>query len=325
MDFASADEIERLLPLDDCIEAVAQALRAQAAGRVRVAPSLGLDAREGAFHVKAAIVEDGERAWFAAKCNANHPGNPARTGAPAIRGVVALFDASDGSPLLLLDSIAITRLRTASATALAARSLARRDASVAAILGCGVQGRAHLAALACVLPIVRVLAFDADPVAARRFAAEQAIAPGPVVELAADAASAVARADVVVTCTPARAALFPAAAVRPGTFVAGVGADHESKQELPPSLFARAKVVVDDLEQCARIGDLRAALAAGVVGRDAIHGTLAEVVGGTKAGRTDDVEITLFDSTGIAVEDVAAAAAVWRRRAGRHGGSSMHP
>lgn len=314
--FATDEEVERLLPIDGCIAAVEQALRAQAAGRARVARSLGLDAGAGAFHVKAALVEEGGRAWFAAKCNANFPGNPRRTGAPAIRGVVALFDANDGRPLLLLESSALTRLRTAAATALAARELARRDARVAAILGCGVQGKAQLAALVRVLPLARVVAVDAVPETARRFAAEQAPAIGLAIEIAPDAESAVAAADVVVTCTPARAALFPAAAVRPGTFVAGVGADHESKQELPPDLFARAKVVVDDLEQCARIGDLRAALAAGAIVPGAVHGTLAEVVAGVRSGRTDDAEITLFDSTGIAVEDVAAAAAVWRRRDG---------
>jgi ornithine cyclodeaminase/alanine dehydrogenase-like protein (mu-crystallin family) len=119
--------------------------------------------------------------------------------------------------------------------------------------------------------------------------------------------------DVVVTCTPARGPLFAAQDVRPGTFLAAVGADSHGKQELDPRILARAKVVVDSLDQCAELGELQHALAAGLVSRDGVHAELADVVDERKPGRTSAGEVTLFDSTGTALEDVAAAAAVYEK------------
>ena len=120
---------------------------------------------------------------------------------------------------------------------------------------------------------------------------------------------------MIVTCTPSRVPLLSAADVPTGAFVAGVGADNEDKQELAPDLMAGSTVVVDVLEQCATIGDLHHALMAGVMRREDVHAELADVVSGRKSGRTSRDEITIFDSTGTALEDVAAAAIVYERAA----------
>ncbi|MEO8349504.1 MAG: ornithine cyclodeaminase family protein, partial [Acidobacteriota bacterium] len=133
------------------------------------------------------------------------------------------------------------------------------------------------------------------------------------VQAAENLSAAVRDSDVVVTCTPARGALFPAEDVRPGTFLAAVGADSHGKQELDPRILARAKVVVDSLDQCAEIGELQHAIAAGLLSRDDVHAELADVLDDRKPGRTSDGEITLFDSTGTALEDVAAAVAVYEK------------
>jgi ornithine cyclodeaminase/alanine dehydrogenase-like protein (mu-crystallin family) len=125
-----------------------------------------------------------------------------------------------------------------------------------------------------------------------------------------DAAAALMHADVAATCTPAQQPFIAPADVRPGTFIAAVGADNEHKQEIDPALFAVAKVVVDSLDQCATIGDLHHAVAARTITRDSLHAELAAVVAGKKPGRSNDSEITLFDSTGIAIEDAAAAVCV---------------
>src|SRR6185369_3667341 len=131
---------------------------------------LGMHAEDGGFHVKAAILQLG-RLYFAAKLNANFPDNPRRSGLPTIQGVVALCDAGDGRLLALLDSIEITRLRTGAATAVAARYLARPDASDVMLFGCGGQAPDQLACLACVLPLRRVLLHDSHPPAAERLGA----------------------------------------------------------------------------------------------------------------------------------------------------------
>jgi alanine dehydrogenase len=305
-------EIQALLGFDECIAAVEEAFRLHAAGRSLTPGVLGVPSREGGFHVKAAGLERG-RLYFAAKTNANFPGNPTRRGLPAIQGVVVLCDGEDGRVLAVMDSIELTLRRTAAATAVAAKWMARPDAEVVTVCGCGQQGRAHLRALARVLPLRRAYAFDKDAAAARacadRLSAELRIEITPV----AEHAEAVRRSDVCVTCTPSRRPFLLRDHVRPGTFVAAVGADSADKQELEPALLAAATVVTDILDQCAAIGELHHALAAGAVTRAGVHAELADVVTGRKAGRRSRDEITIFDSTGTALEDVAAAAVVYER------------
>jgi ornithine cyclodeaminase/alanine dehydrogenase-like protein (mu-crystallin family) len=266
----------------------------------------------GGFHVKAAGVRL-SRFYVAAKLNANFPDNGARRGLPTIQGVVVLSDGEDGRPLALLDSMEITALRTGAATAVAARHLARADARTATVVGCGRQGRIQIAALARVRPLTRVHAVDADPAAAARFAREMSAELGLDVHPAGSVAEAAPVSDIVVTCTPSRAPLLHRVDVAPGAFVAAVGADDEHKQELEPVLMAAGTLVVDSLEQCATIGDLHHALAAGAVSRDRVHAELAQVVAGQRPGRQTADEITIFDSTGVAIEDVAAAVAVYEK------------
>lgn len=309
----SRRDVADLLTLAECVAAVEEAFRQHARGRALPPAILGVPAEGGGFHVKAAGLRMGGRVYFAAKTNANFPGNPGRSGLPTIQGIVLLFDGENGVPLAVLDSIEITILRTGAATAAAAKRLARPDARVATICGCGEQGRVQLEALALALPLQRAWAYDADPERARRFAREAGRYHRFEVEPASDLAAAVRESDAVVTCTPSRKALIVDADVSPGTFLAAVGADSAGKQEFDPRILTRAKVVVDSLDQCAEIGDLHHAIAAGLLTRSDVHAELAEVIEGTKAGRASAEEIVVFDSTGTALEDVAAAAAVYEK------------
>ena len=308
-------DVEALLDMDACIRAVESAFRAHAEGATLPPGVIGTHVAGGGFHVKTAglMTSDGARRWFATKTNANFPGNPAQRGLPTIQGVISLHDATDGSLLALLDSMQITTLRTAAATAVAARHLARADARVVTMIGCGVQGRSQLHALTRVRDVERVCAWDVDRAAAERYAREMSHALALDVAAVSDFRDAVARSDVVVTCTPSRVPFLFAANVPAGCFVAGVGADSDDKHELAPDLLARGVVVTDVLEQCERIGDLHHALAAGVMRRDQVHAELADVVSGRRPGRRSPDEVTVFDSTGTALEDVAAAVAVYER------------
>ena len=315
-------DVQRLLGWDGCIAAVEAAFRLHAEGRSLPPGVLGVPSNEGGFHVKAAGLDLG-RLYFAAKTNANFPGNPGRHGLPAIQGVVVLCDGEDGRLLAVMDSIEVTLRRTAAATAVAAKWLARPDAEVVTVCGCGQQGRAHLRALARVLPLRRAYAFDRDAAAAREcaelLAAELRIDVTPVT----DHAEAVRGSDVCVTCTPARTPFLLREHVRPGTFVAAVGADSPDKQELDPALLGAATVVTDILDQCASMGELHHALEARTLTRGAVHAELADVVSGRKPGRRSPDEITIFDSTGTALEDVAAAAVVYERAVAEGVGRSV--
>ena len=299
-------DVASLLTLDECIDAVEEAFRLRGSDQALPPGLLGAQVPGGGFHVKIATL----RNRFAAKVNGNFPGNP-RRGWPAIQGAIVLCDTDGGRPLAILDSIEITTLRTAAATAVAARRLARPQSAVVTICGCGNQGRAQLRALAKVLPLVRAFAHDIDEGQAAAFSRELSAELGIEITPARDLAGATSQSDVCVTCTPARAPLLERSAIRPGSFIGAVGADSADKQELAPAILACAKVVVDSLEQCAAIGELHHALAAGALRRDQVHGEIGEIVAGKKQGRTDDLEITVFDSTGTALQDVAAASAVY--------------
>jgi ornithine cyclodeaminase/alanine dehydrogenase-like protein (mu-crystallin family) len=212
-----------------------------------------------------------------------------------------------------MDSGEITSLRTGAATAVAARYLARRDSRVVTICGCGSQGRVQLKALSRVCQLRTVFAYDNSEAQALRFAQELASDLKISVTAVADLAAAARQSDICVTCTPSSQPLLARDDVRPGTFVAAVGADNPGKQELHPNLMAKNKIVSDLLEQSALMGDLHHALDAGVLTRADVHAELGEVVAGKKPGRESEEEIIIFDSTGMALQDVAAAAFLYQK------------
>jgi alanine dehydrogenase len=306
-------DVDALLGIEACIAAVEAAFGAL--GRSEVPPPgvLGVHAAGGGFHIKAALFSSAAGRYFAAKTNANFPENPHRFGLPTIQGLVLLFDADSGRPLAVMDSIALTALRTAAATALAARHLARPDSRIVTICGCGAQAMAQLKALCAVLPLRRAHVVDTDAGRAQAFAVRAAADTGIAVETAADLRRAARASDVVVTCTPSRRALLGPADIAPGTFVAGVGADNPEKQELEPALLALGTLVVDVLDQCAVMGDLHHALESGALTRADVHADLGSIVAGRACGRRTADEVTIFDSTGMALQDAAAAAAVYEK------------
>jgi len=305
----SAQDVRALLTVPECVTAVEAGFRALGEGKLPPPELLSLHSEFGGLHVKAAVWVNGSH-YFVAKANANFPSNPKTHGLPTIQGVIILCDAATGELLALIDSIEITALRTGAATAVAARKLARADSRVLTVCGCGRQGQVQLQSLLHVLPIKVAYAYDIDPPAAQRFAAQNKNVDVRAVE---DVSAAVRSSDVIVTCTPARKFFISAADVRPGTFIAAVGADNEHKQEIDPRLFIKNKVVVDSLPQCLKIGDLHHAVTEGFASAESVHAELADVVAGKARGRTSKEEITVFDSTGIAVEDAAAAALVYEK------------
>lgn len=305
-------EVCRLATPADHLRAVEAGFRLAAQGKASSPPPLHLAAEVGDFHAKAAVLR-GPREYAALKFNANFPADPQRCGLPTIQGAVLLCDASDGRLLALIDSQEITLRRTAAATALAARHLARPDAESVAVCGCGAQGRAQLEALADVLPLRRAWAWDIDAERARGFAGEMTRQLGIAVQAVEALAEAVRSSDVVVTCTSAQTPFLGLDDVRAGAFVAAVGADSPAKSELAPALLAASTVVVDVLSQCAVMGDLHHALVAGAMRRSDVHAELAELVSGAKPGRRRPDEVIVFDSTGTAIEDVASAAWIFER------------
>jgi ornithine cyclodeaminase/alanine dehydrogenase-like protein (mu-crystallin family) len=299
-------DVAALMAPVDWLEAVETGFRAAAEGKAQAPSPMTLPGWGGAFHAKGACLDDGRR-YVALKLNGNFPANPETRGLPTIQGAILLCDGETGALLAIVDSIEVTLRRTAAASALAARFLARPDATAVLICGCGVQGAAQLEALRAVLPLTHGFAWDRDPALAAAFAAAHGL-------VAVDDPSTAARvSEVIVTCTTARTPFLTLPMVAPGTFIAAVGADSPDKSEIAPTLMAKALVVADVLAQCAEMGDLHHAIAAGAMNRGDVHAELGDLIAGARPGRASTEEITLFDSTGTALRDVAAAASIHRR------------
>ena len=310
--FLSSHDVRVLLAVDECTAAVEHAFRLHGEGKTLPPAVLGLHVSNGSFHIKAGVLSL-SRNYFAAKVNANFPDNPARFALPTIQGLVILCNADNGSPLAIIDSGDITALRTAAATAVAAKYLARLDSEMVTICGCGAQGRAQLAALALVLPLRAVLAYDKNPQQASIFASELSAELNIAITASDDCADCIRRCDICITCTTSREPFVGEAEVHSGLFIAAVGADNPHKQEIHPAVMARSKIVCDVIEQCAGMGDLHHALSAGLVNKEDVYAELGEIVAGRKPGRESAGEVIVFDSTGMALQDVAAAALVYEK------------
>jgi ornithine cyclodeaminase/alanine dehydrogenase-like protein (mu-crystallin family) len=314
------ETVSGLLSLADCIEVVEAAFAAHARGESLAPGLLHVDANGGEFHIKAGGTR-GNQSFFACKVNGGFFQNWAHFALPNIIGLILLCDGSTGAPLSIIESGLVTRMRTGAATAVAARYLARRNSETATICGAGIQGEIQLRALAHVLPLKRAFIWSRghNALLAERLSLELEID----VHSVRDLVQATRKSDVVVTCTPAKRWFLGREHIRPGTFVAAVGADSPDKQELEPQLLAQSSVVCDLVEQCAHFGDLHHAIAAGLMTHMDVRGELGVVIAGRAPKRTCDDEIIIFDSTGTALQDVAAAAAVYERAQALHRGASF--
>lgn len=296
------------------IDAVEDGFRALAAGDVVMPPILSMEiaGANGEVDVKTAYVLGVPS--FAIKVSPGFFDNP-KIGLPSTSGLMILFSAATGRvEALLLDNGYLTDLRTAAAGAVAARWLARAEASRAAILGTGLQARMQLRALCLVRPIREAVFWGRDAAKAREAAGRMAERLGIGARAETDARAAVAGADVVVTATPARSPILMADWLEPGQHVTAMGSDQHTKNELDPRCIARADLYVPDrLPQTRALGELRSAIAAGLVAADRPFAELGEIAAGRAEGRADPAAITIADLAGTGVQDTVIATLARRR------------
>jgi alanine dehydrogenase len=317
-------DVRSLLSFPDYIESVETAFRLHAEGSALEPALAHVDAEQGEFHIRAGGLR-GNTPYFAVKVNGGFFQNRAKFGLPNIQGLILLSRADNGVPLAVMDSIEITIQRTGAATAIAATFLARRDSRVCTICGCGNQGRIQLRALRHVLPLEKVFAWSRTRERAETFAVEMTRELGIDVTVPSSLHQALRESDVCVTCTPARSAFIQLADIPPGMFIAAVGSDSPDKQELSPALVAAGKVVADLRTQVVAVGETHHAIAAGLMRPDQIHAELGQVITGKLAGRVSPDDIIIFDSTGTALQDVAAAAAVYEKAILSGAGQQWNP
>ncbi|MBW3619666.1 MAG: cyclodeaminase [Actinobacteria bacterium] len=306
----------------DELAAVAAVFPLVSAGRASMPPIMRIDVPEhrGEIDIKSAYLPG--YAGIAVKLSAGFFDNPAR-GLPSLGGLMIVLDTETGVPVAaLFDNGYLTDVRTALAGAVASDHLARPDATVAAVLGAGVQARLQLEALRLVRPLERAVVWARRGEEARRFADEVGAALALPIAVAASPAEAAAEADIVVTTTPATEPLLDASMVHPGLHVTAVGSDAEHKQELAADLVAAADLFVcDRVAQSLRLGELRAAVAAGFDERRAVE--LGDVIAGRAAGRPSPEAVTVCDLTGTGAQDTAIAALAVERCAARGTGTTI--
>lgn len=307
LDERTIREMVQLTP--EVIGAVEEGFLLLAQGRVSTPPIMRVEVPEhaGEADIKAAYVRGLDS--FAVKVSTGFFDNP-RRGLPSGSGLMLLFDAESGFPrAVLLENGYLTNLRTAAAGAVAARRLAPKEVETAGIIGCGMQARLQLQALALVREVSRVLVYGRDPQAAARYAAEMAGALGVPVRAVPSAEEVVQESQLVVTTTPAREPLIEGGWLHPGLHLTAVGADAEDKRELAGSVFGRAdRVVCDVLAQSLRLGELHHAVAEGAIAEgDPRIVELGAVLAGQAAGRRGEAEITVCDLTGTGVQDTMIA------------------
>lgn len=305
-------EVMQVLDMDLALAAGREAFRAYGEGRVNMPPKSYLTLERGDFRAMYGeiFLESGHVCGL--KWVNVHPDNPGR-GLMTVMAKILLNDPETGLEWADLDGTYITNYRTGAAGGVAVEHLARPEASRLGLMGAGQQARTQVAAIMKVRPIREIRVYDQRLDHARAFAAEIEARYGVKTQAAAGPAEAVAGQDIVVTTTPSASPVVRREWVAPGAHINAIGADAAGKQELDPAILKAARIVVDDWAQASHSGEINVPLSRGELTPEDIYGSLGEIVAGKKPGRQDPAEITVFDSTGLIIQDLALAFAVYRQ------------
>jgi len=302
-------DIRGLLNMAEVIEAVEQALGDWSRGKATMPPKSYLPLGKGDIRAMPAAL-DGAAGMKWANV---HPQNSA-LGLPTVMAILIYNDPATGYPLAVMDATEITACPSGATAAIASKYLARKDAHTLGIIGAGRQAYSQLLAHVELFGFKSVRVFDVSDAAI-----EKLIAAFPGYPLQAFSLEDTAASDIVCTVTTATKPVLKKEWIAPGTHINAVGADAPGKQELEPAILKKAMVVVDDIRQASSAGEINVPIDNGAYTVDEVYGNLGEIIAGMKPGRVDDRSITVFDSTGVAVEDIAAARLVYEK-AMRKGG-----
>jgi alanine dehydrogenase len=304
-------EVEKILPLKEIkkvINVVEKAFFDFSEGTIQMPPKMYLIFKEfdGDLRIMPAF---SKRLLMAGIKIVNvHPQNP-KKGLLSVMAIIILNDPKTGMPLALMDGTWITALRTGAASAVATKYLARKDAKTLGVVGAGFQAITQIAAISKVKKLKEILVYDIREEAVEKLAK---ILAKEKIKIEKGSLEEVCQKDILVTATPAREPIVKKEWIKPGTHINAIGADAEGKQELDPEILKIAKIVVDNFEQASHSGEINVPLSKGLIKKENIFGELGEVVAGKKPGREKEDEITIFDSTGLAIQDLYTATLVYK-------------
>jgi len=302
-------EVKQILSMSNVLGLVEKAFKERGLKHVQMPPKsyLFFQKFSGDLRVMPAYLERLDEVGV--KLVSVHPGNPSKYGLPTVLATIVLFDPETGTLISLMDGTRITAMRTAAASGVAVKYLARKDARVLGIIGSGYQSTFQLDALNKVMKIESVKIFDVIEKEAENLAVIAREKFGLNARMVATAEDAVRGSDVLVTVTPTRTPVVKSEWVTEGMHINTIGADAPGKEELEAGILKRAKIVIDDWEQASHSGEINVPLSKGMITKASIYAEIGEIVAGAKPGRISADEITIFDTTGLAIQDIITA---WR-------------
>ena len=321
-------DVKPLLSMSEVMEAVETAFREKALGHVQMPPKIYLSYEKYNGDLRAMPSYLERLDVSAVKVVNSHPDNPKKFGLPTVMATIILVNPKTGAPLAIMSGSWITAMRTGAAGGIAAKYLARKDSKVIGLIGAGTQARTQLMALLNVYgKVEEVRVWDRSEAAREKYVSEMKLLYGEQAQIfsVGNAKDAVTDADVIVTTTPSRKPIVSDRWVSEGTHINCIGADAPGKEELDPSILKRAKIYVDDWEQGLHSGEINVPLAEGIITKDAVVGELGEVIAGLKPGRSSADEITIFTSTGLAIQDAVTAKLVYDKALANNLGFWVEP
>ncbi len=318
----SENDVQHLLTMDDALAAVEDAFRLHAQGQTQMPSKIYLDFEPfgGDLRAMPAYLK-GAKAAGVKIVNSNAK-NPAR-GLPAVAGLMIYVDPETGLPLGVFGAGVLTAMRTGAAGGLAGKVLARRDAKTLALVGCGRQAETQLEALSHFFPFSKIWVWGKTSKESNDFC-DRLATKYPTLAPVSTVQDAVSEADIIVTTTPVREPVVKAAWVKPGAHINAIGADAPGKQELETELVLKARVIVDEWHQASHAGELNVPVTQHRFSKENVAAQLGEVLTNQKPGRLAHSDITIFDSTGLAIQDVATAKRLYEKAVKLNKGQVLH-
>jgi alanine dehydrogenase len=306
-------EIKELVEMKEVIDSVKTAYIEQASGKVQMPPKeyLFFQKFSGDLRIMPCYLQNMEKAGV--KCVNVHPNNPQKHALPTVMAMIELIDPATGFPLAIMDGTWITNMRTGAAGGVGTKFLARKDSETLGIVGAGKQAYTQLMAINEVMDIEKALVYCRTCSSRENFAKRVSEKYGISVKAVDSPQKAVENMDVVVTVTPANKPVIKSEWISSGTHINAMGADAPGKQEIDSSLLLKSKIFIDCWEQASHSGEINIPLSEGIIQKKDISGKLGDVIIGKNPGRTSDDEITIFDSTGLAIQDITTAWKVYEK------------
>ena len=303
------NKIKEILTIKETIDAVEEAFRLYGHDKVEMPPKMYLTFNKGDLRCMPAYIPDMNAAGVK---NVNvHPGNK---DIPTVMATMTLVDLDTGYPIAIMDATYITKMRTGAAGGIAAKYIARKDSKTAGFIGTGVQAESQLDALMTTMPgISKVIVYDSNAEMKEAFAKNYCSKYAVEVIIADSIEEVVIDSDILITTTPVRTPIIRDSYVKDGLHINAIGADAKGKQELESAIVKRARVIIDNWEQASHSGEINIPFAEGFITKDSIYANIGEIVTGKKPGRDNDNEITVFDSTGLAIQDLACAMHIYNK------------